>query len=279
VIKRPVDEVWETIRHLQFSWNRNVTEVKSVEDGKEVGVLKQIRYRDDTVQTIKIVELSDLKHVVSWDVVASEPAVSFLSVSHSIRLTPITTEQRTFMEWDTHFSRDATPAVVEDARFKQQENFEQLRGWFDFHKVAVFVDGSEQCQRALNKAVRLKKPRDKLFVVHCPQPVPGLVKGIVFLETLDPSFIDEATQGIKEGSRQLVESYKKTLDEQKVTNVEAVSLAVGNSKENAVDFLAKRKIDTAFVGTRGHGIVAAVLVGSFSRYLAHHAPCSVVVVN
>jgi len=142
-----------------------------------------------------------------------------------------------------------------------------------------FLDGSEQCQRALDKAVRLKKPRDKLYVVHCPQPVPGLVKGIVFLETLDSTFIDEATQGIKEGSRQLVESYKKGLDEQKVTNVEAVSLAVGHSKENAVEFLAKRKIDTAFVGTRGYGAVAAVLVGSFSRYLAHHAPCTVVVVK
>ena len=42
---------------------------------------------------------------------------------------------------------------------------------------------------------------------------------------------------------------------------------------------AAERADLLVVGSRGHGSLAAALVGSTSSYCVHHAPCSVVIVR
>jgi len=147
--------------------------------------------------------------------------------------------------------------------------------------VAVFVDGSEESEKAFQKALHFVRPHDIFFLVHIPVPINGLIKGIILAETLDSSLLVEAETKIIEGSKSLVESYKKPLKELKVTHVYAVSIQPRELgvNETALKFLEKRRIDVAFVGTRGHGALTSLLMGSFSRYLVHHAPCSVMVVR
>jgi hypothetical protein len=58
--------------------------------------------------------------------IESEPAISVLSVLHTIKLRRVTHSNGTFIEWTTDFSKDATVAVTADAQCKQAENFEFL---------------------------------------------------------------------------------------------------------------------------------------------------------
>jgi hypothetical protein len=99
VVPYAPDRVWSTLRPLTFSWLKSVKEVKA--DGNEgspqstqltpvVGSTRRVVYTDGTVQSIKMLELSDLHYFVTYEVIASEPAVSVTSAVHTLRLRHIT---------------------------------------------------------------------------------------------------------------------------------------------------------------------------------------------
>jgi len=80
---------------------------------------------------------------MTWELIASEPEHKAMGVVHTIRLRRVTSDQQTFIEWKTDFSKDATNEVIEDCRLKQRENFAALRKEaakrFNFHSVAEEV--------------------------------------------------------------------------------------------------------------------------------------------
>eukprot|EP00158_Paraphelidium_tribonemae_P005543 Partr_v1_DN27398_c1_g1_i1_m46294 putative Polyketide cyclase / dehydrase and lipid transport len=127
VLPASPERVWQEIRPLTFAWLSSVKETK-VTDGNqaEVGSHRKIIYKDGTIQSCKIIALSDLPQQVTWEVITSEPAITVSSVLHQIRLHHITHDNSTFIEWVTDFSNDATPAVVQDSKYKKQEAFEEL---------------------------------------------------------------------------------------------------------------------------------------------------------
>jgi glutathione S-transferase/predicted transcriptional regulator len=133
VIDAPVAAVWALVRPLDFSYMSTVASA-SVE-GKlapsEVGSLHVISYKAGTgtstmVQKLRLSELSDSKHSISWDLVESTPAHHTMSASYSIRLRPITQRNMTFVEWVADFSRDVSAEAVADAVFKAREHFKAL---------------------------------------------------------------------------------------------------------------------------------------------------------
>jgi len=128
VIDAPIENVWALVRPLDFSYLPTVS--SSAIEGKlnanEVGSVHVINYKDKTVQKLRLSELSDAKHAVSWDLISSEPAHHVLSASYSIRLRPITQSSATFVEWVVDFSKDVTNEVTQDAVFKARENFKAL---------------------------------------------------------------------------------------------------------------------------------------------------------
>eukprot|EP00456_Euglypha_rotunda_P093783 TRINITY_DN9918_c0_g1_i8.p1 TRINITY_DN9918_c0_g1~~TRINITY_DN9918_c0_g1_i8.p1 ORF type:complete len:168 (+),score=4.51 TRINITY_DN9918_c0_g1_i8:142-645(+) len=164
-------------------------------------------------------------------------------------------------------------------RQKQQENFKHLNRYISGFKLAVFLDGSPQSDKAFVKALSYARPQDILFLVNIPCPVNPFIKGIVVAETLDPSFFNEIQSQQEEASKTLLESYRQRCHEAKVGHVYGAALKPkkGNVKETAIRWLTKRKIDLAFVGTRNHGEFVSFFVGSFSRYLLNNAPCSVMI--
>lgn len=78
------------------------------------------------MQTLKVVELSDLEYFVTYDLIASEPAVNVTSAIHTIRLHEVTHDNTTFIEWTSDYSSDATQEVIQDSKYKKQEAFEDL---------------------------------------------------------------------------------------------------------------------------------------------------------
>jgi len=75
---------------------------------------------------LKVVELSDAQHGVSWELIESIPSLSVLGVIHTIKLRRVTDVNQTFIEWTTDFSSDASQQVIQDARFKQLDHFKAL---------------------------------------------------------------------------------------------------------------------------------------------------------
>ena len=62
--------------------------------------------------------------------------------------------------------------------------------------------------------------------------------------------------------------------------VEAHGLMIrGEPAEVVIKYAREHSVDLIVCGSRGHGTVASMLLGSVSRQLAHHAPCSVLVVR
>jgi len=141
VIDAPIEAIWALCRPLDFSYLGTVASaaVEGKLGASEVGSVRAITYKDKTVQKLKLTELSDAKHTVSWDLIESTPAHHVLSASYSVRLRHITQGNLTFVEWIVDFSKDVTPEVIADAAFKAKENFKALSG---IAKAKLLKDGA-----------------------------------------------------------------------------------------------------------------------------------------
>jgi hypothetical protein len=84
-------------------------------------------YKDGTLQRIKLMELNDATHTLTYDVITSEPPVPYSSAIHTIRLRRVTFGSKTLVEFTSDFSNDASMAVIADAKWKRLEILTGLR--------------------------------------------------------------------------------------------------------------------------------------------------------
>ncbi|GJJ76888.1 hypothetical protein EMPS_09247 [Entomortierella parvispora] len=126
IIEAPIEIVWKHVRTVELKFWKAVKHV-AVQGGLgEVGSTRTISFNDGAVQEVKVVELSDLAHFVSFDFIEAQPPVGFMSALHTISLRRVTSNNTTFVEWTADFSSDAQLAVIEDSRYKRQEGLEDL---------------------------------------------------------------------------------------------------------------------------------------------------------
>merc|ERR1719174_2262663 len=85
-----------------------------------------ICYADNTIQKIHQLEFSAIEMKVTWEVIESEPAAPTFSAVHTITCSRVTTTNQCFVSWNTDFSSDATPAVIEDSKWNKDDAFKQL---------------------------------------------------------------------------------------------------------------------------------------------------------
>ncbi|KAG0006030.1 hypothetical protein BGZ80_002144 [Entomortierella chlamydospora] len=126
VIEAPIDTVWTHVRTVELGFWSAVKQVQIQGGANEVGSTRKIWFKDGAVQEVKIVELSDLTHTVSFDFIEAQPPVEFMSALHTITLRKVTANNTTFVEWTAEFSSDAQLAVIEDSRYKRLEGLEDL---------------------------------------------------------------------------------------------------------------------------------------------------------
>jgi glutathione S-transferase len=122
-LRAPIDRVWPLVRPATFAYLPTVADADTKDAHTEVGGSRTVRYKDGTVQTLRITHLSELDHSIGWDLVSSAPATTFSAQSHTVRLRTVTETSSTFIEWTTQFSADASQEVLQDAKFKQIDNF------------------------------------------------------------------------------------------------------------------------------------------------------------
>merc|ERR1719494_722066 len=90
-LNAPVSRVFEMFRDMTFKYNPNI-EVEESKSEVGVGSIRKLKYKDGTVQSVKILGISDLDFKVSWTIVTSEPAVSYSSAVHQVQCFRITTK-------------------------------------------------------------------------------------------------------------------------------------------------------------------------------------------
>jgi len=130
VLDLTLSDSWHTAEDLNFAWLPTVTGCvfENKASPADVGGIRTVTYKDGTVQKLKLTERSDARHELSWDLISSEPTIGCSAVSWTLRLTEVKKPKgRVFVEWTADFARDASSAVLLDAKFKAKENFIHLR--------------------------------------------------------------------------------------------------------------------------------------------------------
>jgi len=121
--------VWDTIKKLDFA-TLIPSKVEKVDGKVAVGETVIINFKDKSVWTVRILELSELNHFITWEVIETNPSIHVASVVNTVRLTRVTDCGSTFLSWETEFSNDADVGVVQDNKYKKLEYFAEMKKHF-----------------------------------------------------------------------------------------------------------------------------------------------------
>jgi len=133
VINAPVDKVWALIRSMDFSsWWSNVTASACDGTPHALGATHKLTFKDNTVWTVVVCELSDLSKTLSFELIDSEPDATVSAAIHTIRVQKVTKDNTTFLTFESQFSAEtATAEAVADSKYKKLELFDTLVNLFD----------------------------------------------------------------------------------------------------------------------------------------------------
>ncbi|KIN71938.1 universal stress protein [Sulfitobacter guttiformis] len=142
-----------------------------------------------------------------------------------------------------------------------------------FKRIVVGLDGSDTSEKALRVACDLAlKYGSELHLVHTPQPQPvafamGAVAGYHAVTTM-PSAEEVKTAGemILNSGTSIVEKLKCT--------VTGAHLGQGDPADNIMHYAKNGSADLIVTGRRGLGVVGALVAGSTSQRINHHAECA-----
>ena len=131
VIMAPIGLVWERIRSGDLAFWSAVDATHDKDgNGKApllVGGTKIVRFKDGATQTNRILELSDLHHQISWELIESDPPVKALAALHSISLQEITHTNATLVRFSSEYpSAEEVASIVEDSKYKKAEALADL---------------------------------------------------------------------------------------------------------------------------------------------------------
>lgn len=132
VLDAPIDKVWAKFRGFAFEGLApGQVASTSYESGGEgqCGSIIKVVYNDadKTVWKLRIIEFSERKYTIAYELLSAEPAHNATSVQGEIKLLSVTTDQTTFVSWTTEFSNDADLVVISDQKYKKQEFFKDAK--------------------------------------------------------------------------------------------------------------------------------------------------------
>jgi len=131
IVAKPIDLVWAALRNADYAYSTHVVnvELEGKADWDDVGGVRKVTYTDRTVQKLRLTELSDTNHTFTVELLESSPAVTYLSVVHTLRLKRVSHDNSTLVELISDFSKDASPAVISDSKYKKLDAFKHIRDY------------------------------------------------------------------------------------------------------------------------------------------------------
>ena len=137
-----------------------------------------------------------------------------------------------------------------------------------FSKIVIALDGSEHSLKAVEYAKRLSPDKSaRIEVVHVRELLMGRGVGGAPVK-LDEEEVVEEVQGTV---RELGEAGYDV-------HLQVVSTVRDGPAQIIAEIAKLIHADVIIVGTRGHGPVSGLLVGSVAQRLLHLAPCPVLVI-
>jgi nucleotide-binding universal stress UspA family protein len=137
--------------------------------------------------------------------------------------------------------------------------------------VVVGVDGSDNSWHALEWAVGEAKLRGATLKIVCSfeDPVTNVGLGTAF-GVGTPIAIDP----------EVMESAAKSIVDLAASRVGKIPFELVSKADRPGDVLCEESNDASLlvVGSRGHGALGSLLLGSVSNHVVHHATCPIVVV-
>ncbi len=130
VLDIPVEKVWENFRSFRFDklFPNHIKSVKFTSGSpNEVGSLFETEYADGSVWTKRIIEVSEVRRSLSWELISTNNDISFTSMMTTVRFHKVTEDNRTFVLWETDFSNDVNAHIVQDGKYKKLDYFKELR--------------------------------------------------------------------------------------------------------------------------------------------------------
>jgi len=132
IFDAPVEDVFRMFRALNFKYDPSIELVEMKDaDTQGVGSLRKVKYKD-ALQTLQVLGINDLDYKVVWNMIASEPAVSYSSAVNQVQCRRITSQfgnkgPQTMVTWQTDFSNDASANVVVDSSLKKKDAFKLIK--------------------------------------------------------------------------------------------------------------------------------------------------------
>jgi nucleotide-binding universal stress UspA family protein len=133
-----------------------------------------------------------------------------------------------------------------------------------FKTIVLGLDGSPEAERALPYAVELaEKDGGRIVAVHVRELLIGRAGGQTLVANED-EVLAQVRQQVDEVAAQGVK-----------IALQVVTSTAGGPAHILAAAARKEQADVIVVGTRGHGTVAGLLLGSVTHRLLHIAPCPV----
>ena len=136
-------------------------------------------------------------------------------------------------------------------------------------EILVCIDGSEGCLHALRWAVAMAKAFNAhltlLEVIEEEGPLPTVSERVPVGRNRTEYLANERFDAIAAEHTYGVRWERRVVE--------------GSPPETICRMATALSCDLVVMGSRGHGALARVLVGSVSDYVAHHAPCAVMIVR
>lgn len=145
-------------------------------------------------------------------------------------------------------------------------------------RILVAVDESEHALAAARWLRALRLPEAEVTILHVVGPPEDYTPQLLTLKA--PRFRESAQAVIRmmnERGRQVLKLARKTLAHRGLT-IHPV-LAEGHAAEEIVQAATRSHADLVILGSRGMTGLKGAFLGSVSRRVARHAPCSVLVVK
>ena len=110
-------------------YQSNPLEDDPFQSALSLGSLRKVTYHDGATFVFKLVELSDLRMRVAFELIYSDPLIKATSVLHLMKVSPISESGQSVLYWQTDFSGDCDSNFVQDNKYKKLDGFKELRAF------------------------------------------------------------------------------------------------------------------------------------------------------
>jgi len=131
IIPLPIEKVWAVLRDFTFP-KRLISGVESVEilegkAGDSVGATRVMKWAAGGVRQHRLLELSDLYHFATWELVFSDPPSEAEGHISLLRCFRISETNQTLVEWSADFSADVKGDLILYEQKAYAQNLKDIR--------------------------------------------------------------------------------------------------------------------------------------------------------